>query len=215
MGVVNGFPFVIPDLNAAFVAIPWFDPVEEAIFYEPITVGYLIDRVNGVTTLGTIMALFALLNKANPDWKQVPPNLPHSFTNIKGTFSFARPNIVKATITITGGQTEPDAWWQSDDFRKFGVCWFTTNATADMPVQWINNIVVNVYNPQGLGDSFQGVIAPGCTATVTIYSIDDETTTSVPPLYYDDETGINISPVHGFVDKFAPPGSDFKQYSSP
>ena len=90
-----------------------------------------------------------------------------------------------------------------------------------MPVTWINNIVVNAYSVAGPADSFQGIIAPGCKASATVYYNPTSGASKVPPLYWSDPGGIGMSPNFGFIDKFGPPEEGnplsglFDKYKSP
>lgn len=203
MSVITGFPFILPDIKALTVYMPWMNHQTNEIWYQGINDFYW-DNGTGVNDCQAKLAKWCWLNKLNPDWKDIAPTTGTVFAGISGSGMLPAAFVEYVGIRITAGGDTVDKWWGTQDIGKYGTCTFANGVPPEvidvMPLNWINTQDCTILAPPAEATFFRYWFQPGITADISIHFNEQGQAgekTSVPPIYYlTPAVGDWINPFH-------------------
>lgn len=176
-------------LNSFKIQIPYYNAGDDTVEYSDVQGGTLYDSNSGVHDLGNWIALFAFLNKMNPDWLVLSQNSTGvPYINLTGEGYIVQDAVNRLAIEIIEAGEKTDFWWGSNQFAKYGLCGFSFEGFVSMPITFVNLPKTEVVCNHKNSTAFYYNFLPGVKASITAYSAPgagDQISTVPPIAFYD------------------------------
>lgn len=167
------------------IYMPYLDQADNTTKYTEFYSGYFFDHNSGFDNASGMVALYAWLNKCNPDWADIASAPGSAIEGITGSGVIGVTGIIGAYVEITEGGEKLDKWWSSNDFAKYGVVCLMNNDQWQAPHQFINFPKVNIEPATDPHSAIWYAFAGGITASITpVISLAaaDGTISKIPPV---------------------------------
>lgn len=186
MTVVGGFPFILPDNKSLLVFMPWYSEVDDTVYWQGIADSYQTMPDGEPRPFEGILAMWAWINKLNPDWSKITEGTYFDFGTHTGTTQFPLKDVNEINVEITQGEEFVDRWWGSAQIGKYAVVNFINNGVDSMPLSFINTQNSSVVTEELGHTGFAVTFMPGVYGKITARSRSDNGNNSslVPSIYY-------------------------------
>lgn len=194
MGLILGFPFFNNDTFALTIYMPYRNHSNDTVEYTAINTFATRSAETGISDGAEKIALFAFLNKCNPDWANIRIDSPAPVPGITGEMFIPIKNVNSVSFDVTQGSQFVDRWWGSNTIGKYGTWSFYQANRLTMPLTYINALKCTMVDNYAEHDGIYVNMQPGVVGTLRYRQSngEDNLISLVPPVTWSSPNAFNI-----------------------